>query len=57
MVDHTDAIFRRLARGNQDLYSDLTIEAQERAFTERFRIIERCALEGLPRTLYVMEKQ
>jgi hypothetical protein len=30
---------------------------QERAFAERFRIIERCELEGIPRTLYVMEKR
>ena len=57
LVDHTDSMFRRLARGNQDLYSELTIETQERAFAERFRIIERCALEGIARVLYVMEKQ
>jgi hypothetical protein len=57
LVDHTDAMFRQLARGNQHLYAGLTIEAQERAFGERFRIIERCALEGLPRALYVMEKR
>jgi hypothetical protein len=50
-------MFRRLARGNQVLYSELTIETQERAFAERFRIIERCALEGIARVLYVMEKQ
>ncbi len=57
LVDRTDSMFQRLARGNQDLYADLTIEAQERAFAARFRIVERCALEGIPRTLYVMEKQ
>ncbi len=56
LVDRTDPMFRRLARGNQDLYAHLTIEAQERAFTDRFRIIERCALEGIPRTLYILEK-
>ncbi len=49
-------MFRRLARGNQELYADLTIAMQERAFTERFRIIERCDLEGIPRSLYVVEK-
>jgi hypothetical protein len=57
LVDRTDPMFRRLARGNQDLYTELTIEAQARAFAERFRIIERCALEGIPRTLYVLEKR
>jgi hypothetical protein len=56
LVDYTDPMFRRLARGNQDLYTELTIEAQERAFAERFRVIERCALEGIPRVLYVLEK-
>jgi 2-polyprenyl-3-methyl-5-hydroxy-6-metoxy-1,4-benzoquinol methylase len=57
LVDRTDSMFQRLARGNQDLYADLTIEAQERAFAARFRIVERCDLEDIPRTLYVMEKQ
>jgi ribosomal protein L11 methylase PrmA len=56
LVDHTDPMFLRLARGNQDLYAELTIEAQERAFAHRFRIVERCTLEDIPRTLYVMEK-
>lgn len=56
LVDHTDPMFRRLARGNQALYAGLTIEAQESAFAERFRIVQRCALEGIPRTLYVLEK-
>ena len=56
LVDRTDSMFQRLARGNQDLYANLTIAAQERAFATRFRNVERCALEGLPRTLYVMEK-
>ena len=57
LVDRSDPMFRRLARGNQELYADLTIEAQARAFAEHFRIVERCELEGIPRTLYVMEKQ
>ena len=57
LVDRTDSMFQRLARGNQDLYTDLTIEAQERAFAGRFRVVERCALEGIPRTLYVLEKR
>ncbi len=56
LVDRSDPMFQRLARGNQDLYTELTIEAQERAFAERFRVVERCVLEGIPRTLYVMEK-
>jgi hypothetical protein len=56
LVDRTDSRFQRLTRGNRDLYSDLTIEAQERAFAGRFRVVERCPLEGIPRTLYVMEK-
>jgi len=57
LVDRSDQMFRRLARGNQELYTDLTIAMQERAFAERFRIVERRALEGIPRTLYVMEKR
>jgi SAM-dependent methyltransferase len=57
LVDRSDAMFQRLARSNQDLYADLTIASQERAFTERFRIIERRDLEDIPRTLYVMEKR
>jgi hypothetical protein len=56
LVDHTDPMFRRLARGNQELYAGLTTAAQERAFAERFCIVERRELEGIPRTLYVMEK-
>ena len=57
LVDRSDPMFRRLARGNQGLYADLTIAMQEHAFAERFRIIERCDLEGIPRSLYVMEKR
>ena len=57
LVDRSDAMFQRLARNNQYLYADLTIASQERAFTERFRVIERRDLEGIPRTLYVMEKR
>jgi SAM-dependent methyltransferase len=57
LVDPTDSMFRQLARGNQDLYTELTIEAQEREFAQRFRIVERCALEGIPRVLYVLEKR
>ena len=56
LVDRSDPMFQRLARSNQDLYTELTIEAQERAFADRFRIVERCTLEGIPRALYVMEK-
>ncbi|HXR25208.1 MAG TPA: hypothetical protein VN742_07590 [Candidatus Binataceae bacterium] len=57
LVDRSDPMFRRLARGNQELYADLTIAMQERAFAERFRIADRRELEGIPRTLYVMEKR
>jgi hypothetical protein len=57
LVDRSDPMFRRLARGNQHLYEDLTIAMQERTFAERFRVIDRCELEGIPRTLYVMEKR
>lgn len=57
LVDHTDPMFRRLARGHQELHSEQTIAMQERAFEERFRIVERRELEGIPRTLYVMEKR
>ncbi len=57
LVDRSDPMFRRLARGNQDLYADLTIETQERAFDDRFRIVERCALAGIPRALYILEKR
>ena len=57
LVDRSDPMFLRLARGNQHLYEDLTIAMQERTFAERFRIIDRCELEGIPRALYVMEKR
>jgi hypothetical protein len=57
LVDRTDPMFIRLARSNQDLYSDMTITTQERAFADRFRIVERCVLEGIPRALYVLDKQ
>lgn len=57
LVDHSDPMFSRLARGNQKLYADLTIATQERAFADRFRIVERRELEGIPRALYVMEKR
>jgi hypothetical protein len=57
LVDRSDPMFQRLARGNQELYTDLNIATQERAFAERFRIVERRALKDIPRTLYVMEKR
>ncbi len=57
LVDRSDPMFQRLARGNQELYTDLNIATQERAFAERFRIVERRELKDIPRTLYVMEKR
>jgi SAM-dependent methyltransferase len=56
LIDRSDPMFRRLARGREHLYAELTIEAQAAGFARRFKIIEQRTLPEMNRTLYLMER-
>ena len=57
LVGPSDPMFQSLLRGRDELYSGLTLEAQERIFAERFSIIEQLNLPDMDRTLYFMRKK
>ena len=52
-----DPMFRRLARGRDSLYSDLTTERFEAAFRPRFDIVRSQRLEDASRWLYVLRRK
>ena len=56
-VDFEDAMFRRLSRGRDELYSYLHADVFERCVTARFDIVRQRALSGSKRTLYVLRKK
>ena len=56
LVDRSDPMFRRLARGREHLYEELTIEAQAASFARRFKVVEQRPLPEINRTLYLMER-
>jgi 2-polyprenyl-3-methyl-5-hydroxy-6-metoxy-1,4-benzoquinol methylase len=56
-VSREDEMFRRLTRGREALYRNFTQEHFEIAFGARFQILEKQALKGELRWLYLLEKK
>jgi hypothetical protein len=56
-VGPEDAMFRRLARGRDGLFSDLTTERFEAAFGLRFDIVRSERLEDASRWLYLLRRK
>jgi SAM-dependent methyltransferase len=56
LIDRSDPMFCRLARGREHLYAETTVEAQATAFVHRFKIVEQRPLPEMNRTLYLMER-
>jgi SAM-dependent methyltransferase len=52
-----DSMFRRLARGRDHLFTDLTTELFENSCSRRFEIIRSEHLEGASRWLYLLRKK
>ncbi len=52
-----DSMFRRIARGREELHKDLTVELFEDACRQRFEIVRRRQLERAPRRLYLLRKR
>ena len=55
-VDPTDPMFRRIVRGREHLFRDLTREGFESACRGRFRIVRSQHLNNTRRWLYLLEK-
>lgn len=52
-----DSMFRRLVRGRESLFADLTLPAFEAAFQRRFDVERMAHVEGTFRWLYVFRKR
>jgi len=57
LVDPTDPMFRSLLRGRDALYAELSLQEQERIFTQRFAVLQSHHLTGMGRKLYLMERR
>jgi hypothetical protein len=56
-VSKEDEMFRRLTRGREALHQNFTQEYFENAFGARFQVLEKHALKGELRWLYLLEKK
>ena len=57
LVDYSDPMFQSLVRGRDSLYTELTLENQERDFTQKFTVLRSLRLPEMTRTLHLMEKK
>ena len=57
LVDYLDSMFQSLVRGRDSLYTELTLENQERDFTQIFTVLRSLRLPEMTRTLHLMEKK
>jgi SAM-dependent methyltransferase len=55
-VEPGDSMFRRLARGRDELHRDLTVPYFEETCRTRFRIVRSVKLPGTHRSLYLLER-
>lgn len=56
-IGPADSMFRRLARGRDHLFADLTTELFETSFRRKFEMIRSQRLEGASRWLYLFRKR
>jgi 2-polyprenyl-3-methyl-5-hydroxy-6-metoxy-1,4-benzoquinol methylase len=56
-VEPSDSMFRRLTRGREQLFSDLTLQLFEQTCNGRFEIIRSERLEDADRWLYLLRKR
>jgi hypothetical protein len=56
-IEPADSMFRRLARGRDHLFTDLTKEMFENSCTRQFRIIRSQHLDQTSRWLYLLLKK
>jgi hypothetical protein len=55
-VPPEDPMFRRLARGREELHRGLNAAVFEASFGRRFEIVKRMPVEGTGRQLYYMRR-
>lgn len=56
-IERDDPMFRRLVRGRDLLYRDLTVEQFENEVVRDFEILRTSRIEGLHRCLYLLRKR
>ena len=56
-VPKGDSQVQRLLSTREDVFSDYHLEGFEAAFTQRFAVLEKEAIAGSERTLYLLQKK